>query len=73
MKISSVEALWLSVPLPAEKQHRSDFGRIRACDSVLVRVRTEDGLVGWGEAKPVADNESADGRARNRRVEIIVD
>ena len=52
MKISSVEAFWLSVPLPADKQHRSDFGRITAFDSVLVRVRTEDGLVGWGEAKP---------------------
>jgi OOP family OmpA-OmpF porin len=27
---------------------------------------------GRGEAVPVADNDSADGRARNRRVEIIV-
>ena len=52
MKISSVEALWLSVPLPADKQHRSDFGQIRTFDSVLVRVRTDDGLVGYGEAKP---------------------
>jgi len=52
LKISSVDALWLSVPLPADKQHRSDFGKIAAFDSVLVRVRTEDGLVGYGEAKP---------------------
>jgi outer membrane protein OmpA-like peptidoglycan-associated protein len=29
--------------------------------------------VGKGEASPVADNASADGRARNRRVEIIVE
>ena len=28
--------------------------------------------VGRGEGSPVADNASADGRARNRRVEIIV-
>ena len=28
MKIHSVEAFWLHVPLPAEKQHRSDFGHI---------------------------------------------
>ena len=29
--------------------------------------------VGKGEAAPVADNGSADGRARNRRVEITVE
>jgi len=29
--------------------------------------------VGKGEASPVADNASADGRARNRRVEIVVE
>ena len=52
MKITSVEAAWLHVPLPAEKQHRSDFGRIAAFDGVLVSVRTEDGSVGYGEAKP---------------------
>ena len=52
MKIQSVEASWLHVPLPAEQQHRSDFGHITAFDGVLVRVRTEDGSVGWGEAKP---------------------
>ncbi len=52
MKITSVEAAWLHVPLAAEKQHRSDFGQLRAFDGVLVSVRTEDGLVGYGEAKP---------------------
>jgi L-alanine-DL-glutamate epimerase-like enolase superfamily enzyme len=52
VKIHSVDASWLHVPLPAAKQHRSDFGQISAFDGVLVRVRTEDGLVGWGEAKP---------------------
>lgn len=52
MKIHSVEAAWLHVPLPAEAQHRSDFGRVTAFDGVLVSVRTEDGLVGYGEAKP---------------------
>lgn len=52
MKIQSVEAAWLHVPLPAAQQHRSDFGHMTAFDGVLVRVRTEDGSVGWGEAKP---------------------
>jgi L-alanine-DL-glutamate epimerase-like enolase superfamily enzyme len=52
LKIHSVDAVWLHVPLPAEKQHRSDFGRISAFDGVLVSVRTEDGAIGYGEAKP---------------------
>ena len=52
MKIDSIEAAWLHVPLPAEKQHRSDFGQLRTFDGVLVTVRTADGLVGYGEAKP---------------------
>ena len=59
MKIQSVEAKWLHVPLPVEKQHRSDFGRITAFDGVLVTVRTDDGAIGYGEAKPIATNPAA--------------
>lgn len=51
-RIHSVDAAWLHVPLPAASQHVSDFGRIAAFDAVLVTVRTEGGLVGYGEAKP---------------------
>ncbi len=51
MKIASVRATWVHVPIPPERQHTSDFGRIASFDSVLVRIETDDGLVGWGEAK----------------------
>jgi len=51
MKIRDVDAVWLHCPLPEAKQHTSDFGRMTAFDSVIVTIRTEDGLVGFGEAK----------------------
>ncbi|PYM82469.1 MAG: enolase [Candidatus Rokuibacteriota bacterium] len=51
MKITSLRATWVHVPIPYERQHVSDFGRIASFDSVLVKVETDDGLVGWGEAK----------------------
>jgi len=51
VKITSVQATWVHVPIPYERQHVSDFGRIASFDSVLVKVETDDGLVGWGEAK----------------------
>src|SRR3546814_11667086 len=51
MKIRSVTATWLHVPIPPEKQHVSDFGPTLSFDSTLVRVETESGLVGWGESK----------------------
>jgi len=51
MKIRHVEAAWLNCPLPESKQHTSDFGRMTAFDGVLVTIRTDDGLIGYGEAK----------------------
>jgi len=51
VKITSLRATWVHVPIPYERQHVSDFGRIASFDSVLVKVETDDGLVGWGEAK----------------------
>lgn len=57
MKIRSVSARWLHVPIPHEQQHVSDFGRIASFDSVLVRIETECGLVGYGEAKEEVGSE----------------
>jgi L-alanine-DL-glutamate epimerase-like enolase superfamily enzyme len=51
MKITSVRATWVHVPIPYERQHVSDFGRIASFDSVIVKIETHGGLVGWGEAK----------------------
>src|SRR5438132_12862473 len=51
MKIKSVKAYWVYIPIPSEKQHTSDFGRTTSFDATLVRIDTECGITGWGEAK----------------------
>jgi L-alanine-DL-glutamate epimerase-like enolase superfamily enzyme len=51
MRITRVHATWVHVPIPPERQHVSDFGRIASFDSVIVRIDTDAGLAGWGEAK----------------------
>src|SRR5438105_11252570 len=51
MKIKSVEAYWVHIPIPPDRQHVSDFGRTLSFDGTLVRIDTECGLTGWGEAK----------------------
>ncbi|HEV7267253.1 MAG TPA: mandelate racemase/muconate lactonizing enzyme family protein [Falsiroseomonas sp.] len=51
MRITRIHATWCRVPIPYEKQHTSDFGRVTSFDSVIVRVDTDAGLTGWGEAK----------------------
>ena len=51
MRIRNVEAFWLHCPIPYAAQHVSDFGRLASFDMTLVRVTTEDGRVGHGEAK----------------------
>jgi len=39
MKIASVQATWVHVPIPYERQHVSDFGRAASFDSVVVTTR----------------------------------
>jgi L-alanine-DL-glutamate epimerase-like enolase superfamily enzyme len=51
MKIVDVNAVWLHCPIPYERQHVSDFGRIASFDMTLVSVTAENGMVGYGEAK----------------------
>jgi L-alanine-DL-glutamate epimerase-like enolase superfamily enzyme len=51
MKITRVEATWLQVPIPEDRQHVSDFGRATTFDTALVRVETDAGVTGVGEAK----------------------
>jgi len=51
MKITSIRATWLRVPIPAAKASVSDFGRNDSFNTTLVRIDTDEGLVGWGEAK----------------------
>lgn len=51
MKITHVEATWCHVPIPYERQHVSDFGRVTSFDSVITRIETDTGLTGWGESK----------------------
>ncbi|WP_149540146.1 mandelate racemase/muconate lactonizing enzyme family protein [Siccirubricoccus phaeus] len=51
MKITRVHATWVSVPIPPERQHLSDYGKQPSFDSVIIRIETDAGLTGWGEAK----------------------
>ena len=51
MKITKVTATWLRCPIPAERQHVSDFGRLQTFDTTIVRIDTDLGISGYGEAK----------------------
>jgi D-galactarolactone cycloisomerase len=51
MKITDVKATWLRYPIPEDRQHVSDFGRLTTFDMTLVEVETDAGITGYGEAK----------------------
>lgn len=51
MKITSIKAFWLKVSIPEDKASVSDFGKNVSFNTTLVRVDTDEGLVGYGEAK----------------------
>lgn len=54
MKITRAEAWWVRVPIAAANQHRSDFGQVTTFDAAILRLETDDGIVGWGEGKNAA-------------------
>ena len=54
MRIGQVEAWWVRIPIETKLQHRSDFGRMTNFDAAILRIETDDGLVGWGEGKNAA-------------------
>ncbi len=54
MRIKDCHAWWVRIPIATESQHRSDFGQVRTFDAAILRIETDDGLVGWGEGKNAA-------------------
>ncbi len=50
MRITSIRAIPISFRVPEGQNVRLGIGRAVKRDSVLVRVETDEGLVGWGEA-----------------------
>jgi D-galactarolactone cycloisomerase len=61
MRIADVTATWLRHPIPLERQHVSDFGRLTTFDITLIAVTTEDGLTGYGEAKAAVGSAGING------------
>jgi o-succinylbenzoate synthase len=43
----------LEVALPLFRPYSTGFGTLKDHNTLLVRLETEDGLVGWGEAAQV--------------------
>ena len=76
MKITSVQAWWLHVPIPEAQRHRSDFGLVSSFDMTLVRIETANGLVGHGEAKATVasagDNRALAGMINNELGPMLV-
>lgn len=50
MKIQHIQAFPISFPVPEDKSVTLGIGRSVKRDAVLVRVETDEGLTGWGEA-----------------------
>jgi len=69
----SVEGHTDNVGTPQGNKTLSDE-RAKAVVSAVIELGIDAGrltAVGWGQEKPIADNRTEDGRAKNRRVEIV--
>ncbi len=51
MKIRDVKVMLLTAKVPPERQYASDFGRVTSRSAAIVKIETDEGLVGYGEAK----------------------
>src|ERR1051325_1285232 len=67
MKIKSVQAYWVHIPIPHDRQHVSDYGRTLSFDGTIVRIETKCGLTGWGEAKA-----QVGGMAQNQALTLMI-
>ena len=67
MKIKSVAAHWVHIPIPPDRQHTSDFGKTLSFDGTIVRIETECGITGWGEAKA-----QVGGMAQNQALTTLI-
>lgn len=50
MKIADIIAYPVTVPVPVERQVTLGIGRMVKRDTVVVKITTDDGIVGWGES-----------------------
>ena len=51
----------------SEKRTQAVVSWLTGHDVAAVRLKSK----GWGQTKPVADNDTEEGRGKNRRVELV--
>jgi outer membrane protein OmpA-like peptidoglycan-associated protein len=69
----SIEGHTDNVGLAATNKKLSQDRAKAVMDALVAKgiISTRMSYQGWGQEKPVADNSTDDGKAKNRRVEIV--